>query len=148
MRRALTVAGLSVAGVVAFVLVGAFCHRLESPVPVAVVTALLFSLAAWVATPESREMCRLVERALDDIGMSKQAAAITAEMTEAQFSRQLNSVDQLSLSRLSALGHDFEEAFALRLLERRGRYTVVENGVLSDAVDLLASMVRGRSVAA
>ena|SRR5688500_12510618 len=87
--------------------------------PVAVI-AMACMGAAWVATPESRAITEKVRGAMRDLNLSVKVVAAVTGMTEAQVSRQLNDVDQLSLSRWVALGPQFERALALRMLAGAG----------------------------
>lgn len=107
--------------------------------PVAVLSLACLGMAAWVATSEARAMAAHVAGALRDIGLSLKAAALAVNMKEAQASRQLNCVDQLSLSRWSDLGPEFQRALAVRMLRGVGGYTVIEDAVLGRLVNRLES---------
>lgn len=103
------------------------------------VVALAFA-AAWVATAESRAMTARVRRAFLSIGLSMENAARLVRMDLAHLSRQLNDVEQLSLSRLAEIGPDFNRAFALELLKDAGGYTAVPDGHLLRLLERVEDM--------
>lgn len=146
LRRVLVGIGLLVVFVLALAIFSRLDHAFGAKAVVTLVAAL-FGAAAWAATPESRAAAQDVEAALRDIGLGKEAAAITMGMDPAHFSRQLNGVEQLSLSRLAQLGPEFDRAFARRRLERVGGYTVIADGVLTQMLELLRSLVTRKEAA-
>ena len=83
-------------------------------------------LAAWVATPESRAMAAKVIASLRNIGWSMKEAAIRADIDEAQLSRQLSGIEQMSLARYAAWGPDWEFSFGKALVEERGAMVVTQ----------------------
>lgn len=96
--------------------------------------------AAWMATPESRAMAeKVIEAMRRTPGMSRKAAALSADMPEAQLSRQLGQEEQMSLSRYARWWKDFPEFWpnlSIQLLKDSG-YTVIQNSVLVSILDEL-----------
>lgn len=118
--------GVSVVFVVALLASTWLCARLPG---VGMVAFAVVLGAAWVATSESQAMAQKVGAALRSLGWSLKEAAIRAEMGEPQLCRQLNGIEQMSLSRFAAWGPEFEIALGVQLLKSRG-YAVIEKAQL------------------
>lgn len=140
MKLAMQLIGIVVAMLIAAIVFSRMSHSY-----VAWLSLLSFGMAAWVAGPEALKVAQLFRETLDDLHISIKEVAIATNMTDAQVSRQLACVDQLSMSRWSELGPRFLCGLALRVLREDGRYTIVENGLLARMVNRMEDIFEATS---
>jgi hypothetical protein len=132
-RTCVVVVGL----VVVFVVALGVCNRLRDAHGEQTVAVIACALgAAWAATKESREMARKVVRSIERIVWSLKEAAIRADMDFAQLSRQLNGVEQMSLSRYAAWGQTWAVAFAQELAADTGAIVIAQDELREIVVTL------------
>jgi hypothetical protein len=112
------------------------------PVPLALLSAAFFAMAAWLGhTPESYALAEVVRATLRECGISQKEAAITMGIFESVLANWLNGKEQLSFWRLTLLGPEFMAALSKRMLRRYSPETVtVEAQGICDLVNAVQAM--------
>ncbi len=131
------VATLCLAPAVAFRVLDA-----TGPVPLALLAAALFAMAAWLGhTPESYEAAEMVRATLRECGIAQKEAAITMGIPESTLANWLSGKEQLSFWRLVMLGPAFMSALSKRMVAKYSPETVVvDSQNICDLVNAVQAM--------